>query len=144
MPTRSGQRFRRWRRYLHISVRGMIALVVVIALGLAWGGASHVATCRPRGGNDPRVADGSVKYNWEYRDGESVPNGSPPAPQQIVEFVGVDHFGSVTAVELFPRSRPVRDFSAEDRAESRVRARLRQDAAPGRARGSRGFTRERR
>ena len=35
---------------------------------------------------------------------------------RVVEFIGVDHFGTVKAVELFPRGRPVRDFSAEDRA----------------------------
>ena len=114
MPTRSGQRFRRWRRYLHISVRGMIALVVVIALGLAW--EAHRTRVQRRAVATIHAADGSVKYNWEWKDGEPVPNAKPPAPEQIVEFIGVDHFGSVTAVELFPRSRPVRDFSAEDRA----------------------------
>jgi Leucine Rich Repeat (LRR) protein len=114
MPTRSSQRFRRWCRYLCTSVRGLIALVVVMALGFAW--EAHRTRVQRRAVAMIRAADGSVQYNWQWRDGEPVPDGKPPAPQQIVEFIGVDHFGSVTAVELFPRSRPVRDFNAEDRA----------------------------
>ena len=115
MPTRPGQRFRRWRRYLHITVRGLIVLIVVIALGLAW--EAYRTRVQQLAVIKIRMTDGSVKYNWEWRDGEPVPNAKPPAPQQIVEFIGVDHFGAVTAVELFPRSRPVRDFSALDRAK---------------------------
>jgi hypothetical protein len=114
MPGRSGQRFRRWRRYLHITVRGMIALIVVIALALAW--EAYLTRVQRHAVAKIRAADGSVKYNWEWKDGEPIPGAKPPAPEQIIEFIGADHFGSVTAVELFPRSRPVRDFSADDRA----------------------------
>jgi Leucine rich repeat/Leucine Rich repeat len=114
MPAGSSQRFRRWRRYLRITVRGLIALVVVMALGLAW--EAHRTRIQRRAVATIRAADGSVKYDWQWRDGEPVPDGKPPAPPQIVELIGVDHFGSVKAVELFPRSRPVRNFSAEDRA----------------------------
>ncbi len=114
MPTRSSQRFRRWRRYLLTTMRGLIGLVVVIALGLAW--EAYRTRVQRRAVATIRAADGSVKYNWQWKDGQEVPGAKPPAPQQIVEFIGVDHFGSVKAVELFPRSRPVRDFSAEDRA----------------------------
>jgi Leucine Rich repeat len=115
MPTHSRQRFRRWRRYLHISVRGVVALVVVMACGLAW--EAHRTRIQRRAVATIRAADGLVKYNWEWRGGEPVPDAKPPAPQQVVEFIGVDHFGAVKAVELSPRSRPVRDFSAEDRAK---------------------------
>jgi Leucine-rich repeat (LRR) protein len=114
VPTHSRQRFRRWRRYLRITVRGLIALVGVMALGLGW--EAYRTRLQRRAVGTIRAADGSVKYNWQWRNGEPVRDAKPPAPQQIVEFVGVDHFGTVKAVELFPRSRPVRDFSAEDRA----------------------------
>jgi hypothetical protein len=113
MPTRSSQRFRRWLRYLR-TVRGLTALVVIMALGLAW--EAHRTRVQRSAVATIRAADGSVKYNWEWRDGEPIPDAKPPAPEQIVEFIGVDHFGTVKAVELFPRSRPAPEFSAEDRA----------------------------
>jgi hypothetical protein len=114
MPTYSRQRFRRWRRSLRVSVRGLMALVVVMALGLAW--EAHRTRIQRHAVATIRAADGSVKYNWQWENGEPVPDAKPPGPQQIVEFIGVDHVSTVKAVELFPRSRPVRAFSAEDRA----------------------------
>ena len=80
MPTRSSQRFRRWRRYTHITVRGLIALVVVMALGFAW--EAHRTRIQRTAVATIRAADGSVRYNWQWKAGEPVPDAKPPAPQQ--------------------------------------------------------------
>jgi hypothetical protein len=114
MPARSKQRFRRWRRCLRLTVRGLIALILFMALGLAW--EAYRTRIQRRAIATIRAADGSVKYNWQWKNGEPVPDAKPPAPEQIVEFIGVDHFGNAKAVELYPRSRRDRDFNAEDRA----------------------------
>ena len=62
-----------------------------------------------------RIAGGSVKYDWEWSDGKSLPGAKPPAPEQVAEFIGIDFFGQVKAVELFPSGRYVRDSTATDR-----------------------------
>ncbi len=59
--------------YMHITVRGLIALVGVIALGLAW--EAHRTRIQRRAVATIHAADGSVKYNWQWKDGEPVPGG---------------------------------------------------------------------
>jgi hypothetical protein len=113
MPDQAKPRRRVWRCLLRFRTRWWILAVLVCAVGLSWPARrAHfqrdlVATIG--------IAGGSVKYDWEWRDGKSLPGAKPPAPERVVEFIGVDFFGQVKAVELFPRGRYVRDATATDR-----------------------------
>ncbi len=78
---------RPWQRYLRISLRGLIALVLVIGAGLAW---------MVRNARDQRSAvvaihqvGGTVVYDWQLNNGIPIPNGKPWAPKWLVERIGV-------------------------------------------------------
>jgi internalin A len=94
---------RTWRKYLRFSMRGLIVLVLVIAAGLGW----VVRSARIQ--REAVVAiigvGGLVRYDWEG----SIANGSPAAqswaPRWIVDLIGFDYFGQVTAVVLSPSSK---------------------------------------
>ncbi len=47
-----------------------------------------------------RRQSGQVGYDWEWKNGNVVPNAKPWAPQWLVGWLGVDYFGSVRAVYL--------------------------------------------
>jgi hypothetical protein len=87
---------RPWRRFLRFSVRGLIVIVLVIGGWLGW---------LVRGVRIQRDAvaaitksGGSVKYDWEWKDGAPVPGARPDAPRWLVDLLGVDYFGHVTSV----------------------------------------------
>jgi len=113
MPDEAKPRTRAWRRLLRVSTRRSIIVVLVIAVGLSW--PARRAHFQRDLVTSIRIAGGSVKYDWEWSDGKSVPGAKPPAPQQVVELLGVDLFGQVKAVELFPSGPYVRDATATDR-----------------------------
>ncbi len=94
---------RSWRRYLRVSVRGLIALVVVIGTGLGW----LVRSARIQRDAVAAIenAGGSLVYDWAWSSGMPVPGGKPWAPQWLVDAFGVDYFGHVTAVGFPPSSR---------------------------------------
>jgi hypothetical protein len=85
---------RPWRRFLRFSVRGMIVLVLLMGAWLGW---------IVRGARIQREAvaaitrvGGSVQYDWEWRNGNAIPQGKTWAPQWLVNRIGVDYFGHVT------------------------------------------------
>ena len=89
---------RRWRRFLRFSVRGLIVVVLVIGVWLGW---------LIRGTRTQREAvaviknaRGRVFYNWEWSNGEPVAGTQPWAPRWLVDLIGVDYFGHVTAAGL--------------------------------------------
>ena len=91
---------RPWRRFLRFSVRGLIALVLLTGGSLGW-------TVRQARIQRDAVAaitkdGGNVSYDWEWRDGKSIPPGNLWAPRWLVDRIGVDYFGHVTRVMLFP------------------------------------------
>jgi hypothetical protein len=47
-------------------------------------------------------AGGSVRYDWQYRDGHSVTNAKPWWPRWLLDHLGVDYFYDVRLV-FFPR-----------------------------------------
>ena len=51
-----------------------------------------------------RQVRGTVKYDWEWKDGYAIPGGKPPAPAWLVDLIGVDYFGHVTHVCLWHMS----------------------------------------
>ena len=91
---------RPWWNYVRFSLRGLIVLVLVIGVGLGWlVRSAHVQRDAVAA---IRRAGGSVSYDWEWNNGKSVPGGKPWAPRWLVDLIGVDYFGHVTAVWLQP------------------------------------------
>ena len=96
---------RPWWSYVRMSVRGLIVLVLLIGAGLGW----IVRSARIQRNAVVAIekAGGSVSYDWERSNGNDVPGGKPWAPRWLVDLVGVDYFGHVTAV-CAPRATPLR------------------------------------
>ena len=84
-----------WTSFLRFSMRGLLVFVLVIGAGLGWiVREAHVqrdAVAAIQG------AGGAVRYDWEWRDGKNIPGGKPWAPRWLVDRIGVDYFGHVTA-----------------------------------------------
>jgi hypothetical protein len=110
------------RRWLRISVRGLITLVLVIGSWLGW--IAHGARVQREAVAAIRRAAGGVTYDWRYPDGDFDPNGAPGWPEWLVARLGQDCFGYVSRVDLFGRMTPDDHLSARDR--SRITAALAQ------------------
>jgi hypothetical protein len=93
-----------WRRLLRFSVRGLLALVLVIGAGLGW----IVRSARiQREAVAAIVRDGGwVLYDWQETYGNRVARGEPSTPRWLAERVGLDYSGHVTAVGIFSSSAP--------------------------------------
>jgi internalin A len=87
-----------WRRLLRVSVRGLVVLVLVIGAWLGW--IVHRAQVQRDAVAAIQKIDGTVKYDWERKDGLSIPNGQPWGPRWLVDRIGIDYFGHVTQVRL--------------------------------------------
>ncbi len=87
-----------WRRYLRLSVQGLIVLALVMGTGLGW----LVRSTRIQREAVAAIttAGGSVKYDWEWNNGNDIPGGKPWAPGWLVDLIGVDYFGHFAAAEL--------------------------------------------
>ena len=54
-----------WRRFVRLSLRGLIALVLVIGVALSW--IVHRAQVQQDAGDAIRKAGGSIVYDWQYQ-----------------------------------------------------------------------------
>jgi hypothetical protein len=81
-----------------MSVRGLIVLVLVVGVGLGW--LVRSARIQREAVAAIKNTGGSVAYNWTFDKGRIIRNASPWAPRWLVNFLGVDYFGHVTAVRL--------------------------------------------
>jgi len=90
----------RWRPTLRFSVRGLIILVLVIGLWLGW--LVRCARIQRDAVAAIQHAGGKVAYDWEWRNGKSIPGGKPWTPRWLIDLIGVDYFGHVTFVWLIP------------------------------------------
>jgi Leucine-rich repeat (LRR) protein len=79
-------------------MRGLIVVVLVIGVGLGW--IVREAHIQRDAVAAIKKAGGVVRYDWEWRDGNSIPGGEPWAPRWLTDRIGVDYFGRVTRVEL--------------------------------------------
>jgi hypothetical protein len=89
---------RPWLSYLRLSLRGLIVLVLAIGGWLGW--TVHLARVQRDAVAAIQKIGGTVQYDWERRDGRSVPNGKPWGPRWLVDRIGIDYFGHVTQVRL--------------------------------------------
>src|SRR6516225_6253851 len=91
---------RRWYRF-RLSVRAMVTLIVVLGCSLGW--VVHRARVQ-RDAVYALMREGGrgtvVSYDWEYKDGNYIPNGKLRWPRWLVKSVGVDYLGSVERVFL--------------------------------------------
>jgi len=75
-----------------------MAFVLLFGVGLGW------IVYRARVQRDAVAAieraEGTVWYEWQWRNGKPVLNGRTPCPQWLIDLVGVDYFGSVVRVSL--------------------------------------------
>ena len=90
-----------WVRYLRFSLRGLIVLVLVIGGGMGW----LVNITRDASVQRAAVAaikrtGGNVKYEREWKDGNSSWNGEPWCPAWLVDRIEIDYFGSVTVAVI--------------------------------------------
>jgi hypothetical protein len=79
-------------------VRGLIVFVVAVGGGLGW--LVREARIQREAVAAIEKAGGSVLYDREWRDGNKIPGGKPSGPRWLVDQIGVDYFGHVTAVEF--------------------------------------------
>jgi internalin A len=92
---------RPWRSYLRFSMRGLIVLVLVIGAELGWivhqARQAHVQRDAVAA---IQKAGGSVYYDWEWSNGNVIPEGKPWAPQFLVDFIGIDYFGHISSATI--------------------------------------------
>ena len=91
----------RWS-YTRLSVRGLMVLVLMIAAWLGW--IIHSARVQCRAVAALEQAGGSVKYDWEWKDGYPIPDSHPWAPEWLVARLGVDFVGNVVFVAFYGRA----------------------------------------
>lgn len=87
-----------WRKYLRLSLRALIVLVLLIGGSLGW--VVHSARVQREAVAAIQKLGGTVTYDWERKDGRSVPNGKPWAPKWLVDRIGIDYFGHITQVRM--------------------------------------------
>jgi hypothetical protein len=100
-----------WRRFLRVSVRGLIVFVVVFGAGLGW--IVRSAHIQRDAVAAIKKAGGHVVYSWEWDHGNAILGGRPWAPSWLVESIGVDFFGHVTVVYCIGSSSPTDTILAE-------------------------------
>lgn len=92
-------KLRWWQRYLRISMRGLIVLVLVIGGGMGWivrSARDQLAAVKAI-----QAAGGNISYQWEWKDGHSLPDGAPWWPKWLADRIGVEYLASVARVEIY-------------------------------------------
>jgi hypothetical protein len=87
-----------WWRYLRISVRGLIVLVLVLGGALGW--IVNRAEVQRNAVAAIERAGGSVKYEWEWKDGRPNPSRTPRWPRWLVDYIGPNYLAHIAEAEL--------------------------------------------
>jgi hypothetical protein len=85
-----------WKRYTRLSVRALAAIILLI--GAVFGWLVHRAHLQRDTIAAIKRAGGEVWYDWQFRGNSNVPNAGPDGPKWLVDALGVDYFGNVSAV----------------------------------------------
>jgi hypothetical protein len=93
-PKSRGYRFR-------LSMRTLMILVLVLGGGLGW--IVRNARVQREAVAAFKNASGSVRYDWEWKNGKRIPNAKPWAPRWLVNHIGLDYFGNVVSAGLSDR-----------------------------------------
>ena len=107
MSSRPGEHT--WRRFMRISTRALIVLTLLIGACLGW----IVRDARIQRDSVAAIkrAGGMVHYDWEWHNGVINNYGKPPAPGWLVDRLGVDYFGHVSAVFIWNLKSPDRGLA---------------------------------
>jgi hypothetical protein len=97
------------RKYLRISVRGLIVSVLLIGGWIGW--VARSARIQHDVVLAIEKAGGRAGYDWEWKNVHSVRGGKPWAPHWLVKAFGADYFGEVVVVLISIRDRPVDVFA---------------------------------
>lgn len=97
-----------WRRRLRISVRGLIALVLVVGVWMGW--LARSARIQRDSVAAIRAAGGVVYYNFQLNGGKFSPVATPWAPEWMVDALGIDLLANVVAVR-FPSANSDADLA---------------------------------
>ena len=95
---------RPWKRFLRLSLRGLLFSVLAIGTGLGW--VVHRARIRHDAVGAIRRNGGTAWYEWESRHGTLLlasERSTPWAPEWLVDRVGPDLFGDVVFADLSKR-----------------------------------------
>ena len=102
MDADSTQVTRPKRHAVRLSVRALMALVLLIGGEIGW--VAHRARVQRDAVVSINKAGGSVLYNWQFTGGTTAGTyqvgGKPWAPRWMVDFLGPDYFGTVILVNL--------------------------------------------
>jgi uncharacterized membrane protein len=82
---------RPWQRFLRLSVRGLVVLVLVMGAALGW--IVRGARVQREAVAVIKKAAGTVSYDYEWKNGGAIPGGRPWAPRWWIDCIGVDYFG---------------------------------------------------
>ncbi len=96
IPDQPSPKSRRYR--LRLSVRALMILLLVVGGGLGW--IVRNARVQREAVAVIKKAGGSVRYDWERKNGKPIPNAGPWAPSWLVNYIGVDYFGNVVSASL--------------------------------------------
>ncbi len=89
---------RPWRSVLRLSLRSLLVVVLVIGGWLGW--IVHKARVQRDAVVAIRKLQGTVRYDWERKDGRTISNGKPWPPKWLLDQFGIDYFGHVTQVRV--------------------------------------------
>jgi hypothetical protein len=92
----AGHASRTWQGYLRLSIRGLLALVLLIGSGFFW----LVRSARIQHDAVAAIekAGGYVRYDWQWKNGGPKKNGRPWYPGWLAERVGIDYLSHVVSV----------------------------------------------
>src|SRR5262245_58642988 len=85
-----------WRRWLRLSVRALMVLVLITGGGLGW--MLHRARVQRDAVAVLQRAGGQVTYDWEWANGMPVPYETPLWPRWLVDAIGIDCLSHVIRV----------------------------------------------
>jgi hypothetical protein len=87
------------RRWLSLSLRGSLVLVLLFGLWLGW--QAHLARKQREAVAAVKEYGGFVRYDWELDgNGMPVPGATPRAPGWLRRAVGEDYFQRVAVVDM--------------------------------------------
>jgi hypothetical protein len=96
MPTAAVAR--PWRKYMRISVRGLVVAVLVLGGGFGW--VVNRARVQREAVAAIERAGGSVKYEWDFADGHVISGGEPAWPKWLLKNLGPNYFAHIAVAEL--------------------------------------------
>jgi hypothetical protein len=99
MPDQSHRKS--WRRWLRVTVRGLIVLVLVMGAGLGWW-VRNVRIQREAVAAIER-AGGWVQYDWGWTGNETLQNLAPWAPHWLWDTLGADYVARASHVSFSDR-----------------------------------------